>query len=95
MSNVGDNDRNRNSAPDKPRSGESNGRDMIVHTVLNTTEESTEEREQPLTGEVLHQIESVDASVVSKRSRKTYNIQQSKYVIYLFKSFPSQLSPEF
>ena len=95
MSNVVDNDGNRNSVPDGPRSGESNGGDGVVHTVLNPTEQRTEKREQPLSGEVLRQIASVDASVVSKRSRKTHNIQQSKYMIYLFKSFTSQLSPEF
>ena len=98
MSNVDDNDGNRNNVPDlpdEPRSGESNGGDGVVHTELNPTEQGTEEREQLLSGEVLRQIASVNASVVSKRSRKTHNIQQSKYMIYLFKSFPSQLSPEF
>ena len=95
MSNVDDNGGNRNSVPYGPRSDESNGGDGVVHTELKPTEESTEERERPLSGEVLRQIVSVDASVVSERSRKTYNIQQSKYMIYLFRNFPSQLSPEF
>ena len=79
MSNVVDNDGNRNSVPDlpdEPRSGEYTGGDGVVHTQLNPTVERAEEREQLPSGELLHQIARVDANVVSKRSRKTYNIQQ-------------------